>query len=165
MYKINNPSIVNGFQTEGQCRNDSFYVRFTDEDIEELTAYAFDMGYMLEPEIMKSDPEHPTRFKIICKANPSMYGWISKVIEKKDDQWQDVFLYGFYRHGSFRNKYPITFNLQSHQMRGILKRNAGKSKYQTTYFRTIFGILDLEPQINAINFIFSWLASCKIQHI
>jgi hypothetical protein len=165
MYKIDNPIVVNGFQTEGQCSENSFYVRFTDEDIDQLTQYAFDMGYSLEPEIMTADPQHPIRFKILCKANPSMYGWISKVIEKQNDQWQDAFLYGFYRHGSFRNKYPITFNLQSHQMRGILKRNASRNPRLMLYFRTLFGILSLEPEVNPLDFIFSWLWSLKFKHI
>ncbi|MEI6297320.1 MAG: hypothetical protein WCO84_06825 [bacterium] len=156
---------VNGFKTEGQCREDSFYVRFNDEDVEELAKYAFDMGYILEPEVMASDPEHPMRFKIIAKNNPNVYGWISKVVEKIDDGWQDSILYGFYRHGSFRNKYPITFNVNSHQMRGILKRNSCKNPRQTNYFRTVFGILDLEPECNPLDFIFSWLWGLKFQHI
>ena len=165
MYKIDNPIVVNGCQTEGQCRNNSYYIRFNDEDIDELSAYAFDMGYALEPEVINTDPEHPMRFRVICKNNPTLYGWISKVIEKKDDQWQDIFLYGFYRHGKFRNKYPITINLQSHQMRGILKRNAGKNPKLKLYFRILFGILSLEPEVNPLDFIFSWLWSLKFKHI
>jgi hypothetical protein len=164
MKKDNNSFMIDGFQAEEQCRENSYYVRFTEEDIEQLAKYAFDLGYSLEPEIMNSDPEHPLKFKIICKANSELYGWIAKVIEYKEDQWQEAFLYGFYKHGSFRIKYPITFNVNSKQMRGIMKRNAVKNKYQTTYFRTIFGILDLEPQISAVNFIFSWLSSCKFKH-
>ena len=73
MYKINNPIVVNGFQTEGQCSENSFYVRFTDEDIDQLTQYAFDMGYSLEPEIMTADPQHPIRFKILCSASKKTY--------------------------------------------------------------------------------------------
>lgn len=165
MKKDFNPFIIDGFQAEGQCRDDSFYVRFNDEDIEQLAKYAFDLGYVLEPEIMDTDPDHPIRFKIIAKTNPGVYGWISKVVEKVGDQWQDTFLYGFYRHGSFRNKYPITFNLYSEQMRGILKRNAGRNPHQTTYFRTLYGILDLEPECNPLDFILSWLWSVKFHHI
>jgi hypothetical protein len=108
--------------------------------MEELAKYAFDMGYALEPEVMITDPEHPMRFKIIAKNNPSVYGWISKVVEKIGDSWQDKFLYGFYRHGSFRNKYTITFNIQSRLMRGVIKHNAEKNPRQRVYFRTLFGI-------------------------
>ena len=162
---MSNPFIVNGFKTEGLCRNDSFYVRFTEEDMDELAKYAFDMGYSLEPELMAADPEHPMRFKIISKANPAVYGWISKVIEKVDDRWQDSILYGFYRHGSFRNKYPVTFNVQSRMMRGIVKRNTEKNPRQETYYRTIFGIMDLEPKGSTLDFIFSWLSSVKFQRI
>ncbi len=162
---MSNPFIVNGFKTEGLCRNDSFYVRFTEEDMDELAKYAFDMGYSLEPELMAADPEHTMRFKIISKANPAVYGWISKVIEKVDDRWQDSILYGFYRHGSFRNKYPITFNVQSRMMRGIIKRNTEKNPRQETYYRTIFGIMDLEPKGSTLDFIFSWLSSVKFQRI
>lgn len=165
MYKINNPNIVNGFQTEGQCRENSFYVRFTEEDIDELARYALDMGYSLKPEAIAIDLEHPLRFKIISKSNPTVYGWISKVVENTNNQWQIAFLYGFYRHGSFRNKYPITFNLQSHQMRGILKRNAGRNPRLRLYFRMLFGILSLEPEVNPLDFIFSWLWSLKFKHI
>jgi len=164
--KINiNSLAINDFHIEGQCREDSFYVRFSEEDIDELAKYAFDMGYELEPEVMSADPEHPMRFKVISRANPSVYGWISKVIEKIDDSWKDTFLYGFYRHGSFRNKYPITFNVQSQQMRGVIKHNADKNPRQALYFRTIFGILDLEPDGDTLDFILSWLSSCKIQHV
>ncbi len=159
------PFIIEGFHAEGQCRDDAFYVRFTDEDIEELAKYAFDMGYILEPEVMDTDPEHPMRFKIIAKNNPGFYGWISKVVEKIDDCWQDSILYGFYRHGSFRNKYPVTFNVHSHQMRGVIKHNADKYPRQRVYFRTLFGILDLEPESNSLEFIFSWLWSVKFQYI
>jgi len=104
---------------KGFCRSDSYYVRFTDEDIDELTHYAFDMGYSLEPVTIAIDPEHPIRFKIISKANPAVYGWVTKVAEQTDNQWQDAFLYGFYRHGKFRNKYPVTININSHQMRDM----------------------------------------------
>ena len=103
MKKNFNPFIIDGFQVEGQCRDNSYYIRFTDEDIEELAKYTFDLGYALEPEIMATDPEHPVRFKIISKANSDLYGWVSKVVENIDGGWQDSFLYGFYRHGSFRN--------------------------------------------------------------
>jgi hypothetical protein len=163
MKKDFNPFIIEGFQVEGQCRDDSFYVRFKDEDIEELALFAFDMGYSLEPELIAVDPEHPMRFKIISKANPAVYGWISKVIEKIDDSWQDVFLYGFYRHGSFRNKYPVTFNIQSRQMRGIIKHKAERNPRHGVYFRTLFGIMDLEQEVNPLEFIFSWLWSVKFQ--
>ncbi len=153
-----------GLLTEGRCSKDSYYVRFTDEDLEELAQYCFDLGYALEPEIMETDPEHPVRLKITSKANPTVYGWVSKVVEKTADCWKETYLYGFYRKGTYFNKYPITFNVNSHQMRGMLKRNAVKNPFQTSYFRTIFGILDLEPQINAVNFIFSWLSAVNIQH-
>jgi len=160
-----NHDIINGFKTEGKVRDNSYYIRFTDDDIEELAKYAFEMGYALEPELLPTDTDHPMRFKITSKANPDLYGWISKVIEKKDDQWQDAFLYGFYRHGSFRNKYPITFNVQSHTMRGVIKRNTMKNPKQMIYFRNLFGILDLEPAANAIEFIVSWLWSVNFQRI
>ena len=165
MKKNINPFIVDGFQVEGQCRDDSFYIRFNDEDIEELALYASDMGYVLEPEDIATDSEHPMRFKITAKTDPAVYGWISKVMEKVGDQWQDSFLYGFYRHGSFRNKYPITFNVNSQQMRGMLKRSASRNPNQTTYFRTLFGILDLEPECNPLDFILSWLWSVRFQRI
>lgn len=159
------PFIIEGFHVEGQCRDDSFYVRFTDEDIDELAMFAFDMGYALEPEVMASDPNHPVRFKITSKVDPTVYGWISKVIEKVEDQWQASLLYGFYRHGSYRNKYPVSFNVQSRVMRGTTKRNAEKNPRQRLYFRTLFGILDLEPEASPLDFIFSWLSSVKFQHI
>jgi hypothetical protein len=165
MKKDFNPCIIEGYQAEGQCRDDSFYVRFTDEDIEELALFAFDMDYRLEPEVMATDPQHPIRFKITAKTNPAVYGWISKVVEKVEDHWQASFLYGFYRHGSFRNKYPISFNVQSRMMRGTIKRNAEKNPRQRLYFRTLFGIMDLEPEGNALDFILSWLWSLKFQHI
>ncbi len=165
MKKDFNPFVVDGFQAEGQCRVDSFYVRFTDDDIEELAQYAHDLGYDLEPEVMATDPEHPIRFKITSKANTGLYGWISKVVEKIDDRWQDSFLYGFYRHGSFRNKYPITFNVQSRMMRNVIKRNVEKNPRQGVYYRTLFGILDLEPEEKALDFIISWLWSVKFKHI
>jgi hypothetical protein len=96
MMKNNNtPSVVNGLQTEGQCRENSFYVRFTDEDTEQLLHYAFDMGYSLEPETIAPNPEHPIRFKIISKANPQVYGWVSKIVEKTDDQCRMLFCMGF----------------------------------------------------------------------
>lgn len=165
MGKNLHPIVIDGIQTTGKCRENSFYIRFNDEDIEELARYAFDMGYVLKPESPSSDPRHPLRFKITCKNNPSVYGWISKVIELKDGGWQDSFLYGFYRHGKFRVKYPVTFNVNSNQMRGIMKRNAEMNPRLATYFKTIFGILDLEPQINLLDFIFSWLSSYKIKRI
>jgi hypothetical protein len=112
---------------------------------------------------LSSDPQHPIRFKIIAKANPGVYGRISKVVEKIGDSWQDSFLYGFYRHGSFRNKYPITFNVQSHMMRSVIKRKTEKNPRQEAYYRTVYGILDLEPEENTLDFILSWLSSCKIQ--
>jgi hypothetical protein len=157
--------MIDGFQAEEQCRENSYYVRFTEEDIEQLAKYAFDLGYSLEPEIMNSDPEHPLKFKIICKANSELYGWIAKVIEYKEDQWQEAFLYGFYKHGSFRIKYPITFNVNSNQMRGILGRKALSNPKQMIYFKTIFGILDLEPAITPLNFIISYLWSLKFKYI
>ena len=165
MKKDFNPFIIDGFQAEGKCRDNSFYVRFNDEDIEELVLFAFDMGYRLEPEAVAVDPEHPVKFKIISKANPNAYGWIVNVIERAEDRWENTFLYGFYRHGSFRNKYPITFNVQSRLMRGTIKLNAEKNPRQRLYFRTLFGIMDLEPEGNPLDFIFSWLSSCKIQHV
>ena len=165
MKKKFNTTIVDGFRVEGQCRNESFYVRFSDEDIEAMALFAFDMGYSLEPEIMDTDPKHPVRFKIISKADPASYGWITAVIEKIDGDWQESFLYGFYRHGSFRNKYPVTFNIQSRQMRGVIKRKAEKNPRQRVYFRTLFGILDLEPDGSPLDFIFSWLSGCKIQRV
>ena len=114
---------------------------------------------------MASDPDHPIRFKITSKADPTVYGWISKVIELEEDRWQDSFLYGFYRYGSFRNKYPVSFNIQSRMMRGTTKRNAEKNPKQMVYFRNVFGILDLEPEASVLDFIFSWLWSVKFQHI
>lgn len=165
MEKLNIPIVIDGTKTEGQCRENSFYVRFTDEDMDELAHYAFDMGYSLEPEEIATDSEHPMRFKIISKANPAVYGWISKVVENTNDQWQDAFLYGFYRHGLFRNKYPITFNVNSHQMRGVMRRNAEQYPKQRVYFRILFGILSLEPEISLLDFIFSWLSSLNFKHI
>lgn len=165
MKKISNSLVVNDFKIEEICRDNSFYVRFGDGDIEVLAQYAFDMDYVLEPEIMKTDPEHPLRFKIISKSNPGLYGWVSKVIEMVDDQWQDAFLYGFYRYGSFRIKYPITFNVQKRMMRGIIKRKAENNPRQKLYFRIMFGILDLEPQASPLDFVLSWLSGCKIQYV
>jgi hypothetical protein len=164
MENIEISPIINSIQTEGKCRENSFYTRFTDQDLEELAQYAFDLNYSLEPEIMETDPEHPMRFKIISKANPSVYGWISRVIELKDGEWQEGFLYGFYRKQAFHNKYPVTFNVCSRQIRGIMKRNLGRNPRQSTYFRTIFGILDLEPEVSPLDFILSWITSCKIQY-
>ena len=164
MKEISNPFIINNFKSEGICRNDSFFVRFTDEDIEGLAQYAFDMGYILEPEITNEDPQHPLRFKIISKSNPGVYGWVSKVIERIDDQWQNTFLYGFYRHGSFRVKYPITFNIQKRMMRGVIKRKAESNPRQELYFRLLFGILDLEPQASPLDLVLSWLSGVTIQH-
>ena len=165
MRKITNPFIIDGYQAEEQCRERSFYVRFTDQDIDELAQYAFDMGYSLEPEPITTDPAHPLRFKIISKANHSVYGWVTKVIELSNDQWQENILYGFYRHGKFRNKYPINFNVQSHNMRGIIKRHAEKNPRQHLYFRILFGILSLEPEVSPLDFIFSWLWSLKFKHL
>jgi hypothetical protein len=162
MKERNYPNIIDGIQTIGKCRENSFYVHFNDVDIDELAKYAFDLGYTLEPEIMNTDPQHPMRFKVISKSNPSVYGWISMVVEKRDEQWKDAFLYGFYRYGSFRIKYPITFNVNSNQMRGIMKRRALKNPRLTTYFRIVFGIFDLEPEVNPLDFIFSWLWSVII---
>ena len=160
-----NIPIIDGFNVEGVCRDGSFYIRFNDEDIEELLHYTFDMQYLLEPELIDTDPEHPIRFKIISKDNPAVYGWISKVIEKENDQWQTKFLYGFYRHGSFSPKYPVTFNVQSQMMRGVIKRRKDSNPRMNGYFRTIFGILDLEPEIKPLDFIFSWMHGLKISHI
>ena len=165
MEKTNYPSELIGLDVVDQCRENSYYIRFTDKDIDELAQYAFDMGYTLEPEVLSTDPQHPMRFKIVSKANPTVYGWISKVLEKINDQWQDAFIYGFYRHGSYMNKYPITFNVQSHLMRGVIKRNTEKNPRQETYYRTIFGIISLEPAVNSLDFIFSWLWSLKFNHI
>ncbi len=47
---------MEGFAVEGFGRDDSYYVRFNDEDIDELTHYAFDMGYAFEPEVINADP-------------------------------------------------------------------------------------------------------------
>jgi hypothetical protein len=160
-----NHIVINGFKTEDKVRDNSYYTRFTDDDIEGLAKYAYDMGYTLEPELLPTDTDYPMRFKISSKTNPDLYGWISKVIEKKDEQWQDAFLYGFYRNGSYRNKYPITFNVQSHLMRGVIKRNTMKNPRQEIYYRTVFGIIALEPQIDPINFVLSWLSSCKFQYV
>jgi len=63
-----NPFLMEGFAVEGFCRDDSYYVRFTDEDIDELSAYAFDLGYALEPEVINNDPGHPMRFKESVRA-------------------------------------------------------------------------------------------------
>ena len=114
---------------------------------------------------MADDTQHPLRFKIISKTNPAVYGWVLKVIEKIDDRWQDCFLYGFYWDESFRNKYPISFNVQSRMMRGIIKRNAEQNPRQRAYLCTLFGILDLEPQLGALDFILSWLSSCQFQYV
>ena len=157
-----NPITIAGYQAEGQCRENSFYVRFNDEDVDELTQYAFEMGYVLEPVLMTIDPQHPIRFKIISKANPAIYGWISKIVENTNEQWQDAFIYGFYRHGRFICKYPITFNIQSRLMRGTIMRDTAKNPRQSVYFRTVFGIMDLEPKINPLEFVLSWLYGCNI---
>lgn len=150
---------------ELRCRDNSFYVRFTDADIDALSLYAFDMGYRLEPEPDQQDQEHPLKFKIISKSDPRKFGWVSKVMELSDGQWQERLLYGFYRHEKFFNKYPISFNVHSRQMRGMIGRKAEKVPRQRLYFRTLFGIMDLEPQECLLDFIFSWLSSCKIQHV
>ncbi len=160
--KTSYPITIAGFQTEGQCREKSFYIRFNDEDIEELAQYAFEMGYILEPVLMTVDPQNPISFKIISKANPAIYGWISKVVENTNNQWQDAFIYGFYRHGRFICKYPITFNIQSSLMHGAIMRNTTRNPRQSIYFRTVFGIIDLEPQINPLEFVLSWLYGCNI---
>jgi hypothetical protein len=149
----------------GRCQKDSFFVNFTDDDIECLFQYAFDMGYLLEPEPTKAENHLPGRFKVISKSNPAVYGWISKVNELVENERQESFIYGFYRNQKYFNKYPITFNINAHQMRGMMKRNSIKNPRQTSYFRTIFGILDLEPKVNAVDFIFSWLWSVTIKHV
>lgn len=165
MKSIAIPITDGGLQTEGKCRDNSFYMRFTEDDVEQLALYAQDLNYKLEPDTSGPDQQAPLRFKITSKSNPSVYGWISKVSEMKGDQWEPAFLYGFYRHGAFKPKYAISFNVNSHQMRGIMKRNALKNLRQESYYRTLFGILDLEPQINPINFIFSWLWSLKFNYV
>lgn len=159
-----NPSTV-GFHSVEPCRENSWYVRFTEEDIELLAHYAFDMGYSLEPETEESDPQHPLRFKVTCKSNPKKYGWIAKVVEISSNGFEEKFLYGFYRNGSFRVKYPITFNIQSRQMRGVLKRKAERNPSLKTYFRTLYGILSLEPEVHPLDFIFSWLYDTNIVYV
>lgn len=109
----------------------------------------------------QGNSDKPARFKVSSMTNPSLYGWISKVSESDGNSAQEKFIYGFYRRHRYFNKYPITFNVTSFQMRRILKRNAERDPRQTDYFRTVFGILDLEPQITPLSFIFSWLYSCK----
>ena len=153
-----------GMPIKDQCSIDSFYVNFTDDDLDDLSQYAYDMGYVLEPEMKAGEQHHPTRLKVISKTNPAQYGWVSKVNEHVNNEWQESFLYGFYRKHRYFNKYPISFMIQSKQMRGKMKRNAEKNPRQVVYFRTIFGILDLEPEENALDFIFSWLWSVKFQH-
>ena len=147
--------------TKDPCHKDSFYTNFSDEDVENLSQYAFDMGYLLEP-VMSGDQPYPVKFKVVSKANPAVYGWISKVNELVNNEWQESFLYGFYRKDRYFNKYPISFNINSRQMRGKMKRDAEKNPKQRLYFRTIFGVLDLEPQTTPIEFVFSWLYSCRI---
>ncbi|MEI7980504.1 MAG: hypothetical protein WCI71_02555 [Bacteroidota bacterium] len=158
-----NISVLNKHQvTDKAGGNDSFNVRFNDEDIEALAHYTYDMGYLLEPEIPADNHEHPLRFKIISRTNPTAYGWISKVLELNDDMWQESYLYGFYKKGRYFNKYPITFAINSYQMRRILKRKAEENHRLITYFRTVFGIMDLEPPVSLLEFVFSWLYACKI---
>ena len=150
--------------TDDQCQKSSFYVSFTDDDVDELMQYAFDMGYILQPDANDGEHRNPGRFKITSQKIPAVYGWISKVQEFVNGEWQGSYIYGFYRRNHFFNKYPITFNINSRQMRGKMKRDALKNPQQTTYFRTIFGILNLEPQIDPINFVLSWISSCKFQN-
>jgi len=156
---------IAGIQTEGQCRKESFYVRFTDDDVEDLLHYAFDMGYSLEPETEEYDVQHPLRFKVTSKSDPKKYGWIAKVVEITSMGFEEKFLYGFYRQGAFIVKYPITFNIQSRQMRGVLRRKAETNASLKTYYRTLYGILSLEPEIHPLDFIFSWLYDTNIIYV
>jgi hypothetical protein len=159
------PAILAGCNIIAPCRENSFFVPFTDEDIDCLLQFAFDMGYSLEPVKQSEDNDFPMRFKITSKANPLLYGWIAKVIQLSNDHWEEALLYGFYRHGNFIVKYPITFNIESTQVRRKMKRKAADNPHQEVYFRTMYGILDLEPETNPLDFIFSWLYACNIKRL
>ena len=157
MARRNNPFLVEGFTVEGFCRNDSFYVRFDDKELAILQEYADSMGYILEPEVMATDPSHPMRFKVWNSATPHLYGWITKVTEKINGTWQPNILYGFYKQGRFLNKYSIVSNIDSLWTRNLYRRRALKFRETTgvkddrnpffNTIRTCFGILDLEENI------------------
>jgi len=123
------------------------------------------MDYSLEPVTISSETGFPIRFKIFSKTDSSKYGWISKVKEKCNGIWTDKLLYGFYRGGKYFNKYPITFNVYSRITRSKMKHRLLANPRQKCYFRVVFGILDLEPEIDVLDFIFSWLYACKIQYV
>jgi len=155
MRKKNNPFIIEGFVVEGVCRENSYFVRFTDNDIMHLEKYADDMNYDLIPEVPKTDFEHPMRYKVLNRANPNLYGWISKTLEKVNNHYEENILYGFYKNGGFYNKYPITFNIFSSQVRSVLLNKAKASsvnndnrfnKFLNT-LKLVYGILDLEDDI------------------
>lgn len=148
--------MVGGFVVEGFCRNDSYYVRFNDNDLMVLEKYADDLGYILEPERLVTDFAYPMRFKVWNSLNTELYGWISKTVEKVNGQWTPNILYGFYKQGRYYNKYSILSNLDASQVRSMYRHKAWKAivegcddrfnKYLNT-LRVVFGIIDLEKDI------------------
>ena len=121
------------------------------------------MNYLLEPE--STDAEQSLSIKITSIDNPGLFGWISKVKQLTDGQWCERLLYGFYRRDKFMPKYPIDFNIHSHMMRGITRRKVEGNPRMETYFRTVYGILDLEKPAKPLDLILSWLSCCKLNYI
>jgi len=159
----NNPFIVDEFKIEGFCRENSYYVRFTDDDLHLLYRYVRDMGYKLQPVKLSKDPKHPFRFKIINRTNDKLYGWISKVKELENGIWKTSFLYGFYEsQHKFYNKYSITDYIYDTVERTKAKLYADKTKWGESCFRASFGIMDLE-KINPLDFVMSFMATLKIK--
>ena len=135
-----NPFEVNGFQVEGFCQKDTFYVRMDKEDIQCLLDYAKDMNYLLDD----ISEINPLTIKIV---KGERYGWIRKVIRFVDQNIEETYIYGFFRKGKFYPKYPITFNIRD-SFRKIMTRkfvNFDDDHYPNPC-KLIYGIIDLEPQ-------------------
>lgn len=137
-----NPFEVHGFQVEGFCQKDSFYVRFDKEDMQCILDYAKDLGYVLDD----ITEENPLTVKVI---KGERYGWIRKVIKLIEGEIEETYVYGFFRQGKFFPKYPVTFNLRD-SFRKVMTRKFNRfddSRYPNPA-KLVYGILDLEPHFS-----------------
>jgi hypothetical protein len=134
--------VIDGFEVNGFCHADSFYVPITLSDVEVIQEYCKDLGYQC---VVKDQTVK------ILSGDGKLFGWIKKIREQTNGM-NENFIYGFYKGTRFFPKYSVQFNITNRNLRRNLQMNASKRSFGPGHINThdyllrmIYGIMDLEP--------------------
>jgi len=131
---------IEGFEVKGFYKKDTVLALFNKPMVSFLVYYADILGYWAIP----TDPgETATAIKIRSKENPNKFGFLKQLIQRTDEGWKPIVMYGYYRGKTFIGRFPINTQIMAFN-EYMYKKSHFKNPKGLNILENLMRIPDLE---------------------